>query len=148
MFKTTRTVCFFTALLLTHAGWARFADDARNYWLCASYDVTNKTWVAKSAYERVAANNALDACKKESLMPQSCHIAVKACKASLHGVSSSPPQWKCTALDDQAVMWKSNAYPQQDDASLAALAYCKERSASPDSCYVNDVTCRNINATP
>ena len=120
-----------------------WADDAA-YWQCSAIDQDNKQWVSKHAYERMAINQALEACKKESQEPSGCKVAHEACEFFDHGVSTRP-SWKCTALDQEAKPWASNPYPLRDDAAIAAKAYCKERSASPESCYVHLLTCINLN---
>ncbi len=58
---------------------------------------------------------------------------------------STTPMWICTALDFTAEPWQSNLYPHRDDAALAAKDYCKQNSNVPDTCYINMVTCRNLN---
>ncbi len=120
-----------------------WADEAE-YWQCTAFDQDSKPWVSKHPYERMAINQALASCKKESPVPSSCKVAHEACDFFHHGVSTRP-SWQCTALDQEAKPWASNPYPQRDDAAIAAIAYCKERSASPDSCYVHLLTCVNLN---
>jgi hypothetical protein len=143
--KIGTTLVFCTLIGLASASaWSRFSDDAQNYWQCSAHDENDKTWVIQSAYERMAINKALAACKQESQAPLSCTVAKEYCAAFVHG-QSTQPLWKCTALDDKAKAWVSNVYSQQDDAAIAALAYCKEQSAAPTSCYINVVTCRNMN---
>ena len=144
MRKTTRLILLLAVPLMLHSAWARFADDESNYWQCASHDDQNKEWVVKSPYERVATNKALEACKNESKFPASCRVAKEYCEAFVHG-ETTRAMWVCTALDDQAKPWDSNPYAQQDDAALAALAYCKEQSETPASCYINLITCHNMN---
>ena len=114
------------------------------YWQCTAYDQDNQQWSSKHEYERMAINQALAACKNESHKPSACTVAHEACEFFVHGVSTRP-SWQCTALDKDAKPWASNPYPQRDDAAIAAKAYCKERSASPDSCYVYLLTCINLN---
>ena len=144
MQKTTRFISLLVLPLMLHAAWGRFADDERNYWQCASHDDHDKEWVVKSPYERVATNKALDACKKESKTPASCRVAKDYCEAFVHG-ETTRALWACSALDSQAKIWNSNPYAQQDDAALAALAYCKEQSDTPASCYINLIACHNLN---
>jgi hypothetical protein len=115
-----------------------------NYWQCVTHDKTNKVWTAQSAYQKMAINIAFAACKKESQHPTTCKTAVVDCEGFNQGVSTKP-MWRCTALDRAAQPWKSDFYPQQDDAALGAKAYCKDNSTVPDTCYVNLVTCRNVN---
>lgn len=124
--------------------WARLTDDSDRYWQCTSRDSQAKEWVVQSPYQRVATNKALAACKQASQLPISCRVAKEYCESYVGGVSTQP-MWVCTALDFNAKPWVSNVYSQQDDAALAALAYCKEKSAFPDSCYMDLVTCRNRN---
>jgi hypothetical protein len=142
--KTYHLLPLIIGLLNSHAACARFVDDSSNYWQCSAVDRYQQEWTIESSYERVAINKALQTCKAQSQVPESCQVAKEYCEAFVHGVSAKP-MWKCTALDDRAKPWVSNIYSNQDDAAIAALAYCKEKSASPMSCYINMVTCRNIN---
>lgn len=121
---------------------ARQEED--NTWHCNAYDGEERQWVASSAYQRTALNKAYEACKKESAKPLSCKAAKEYCDASIQGISTSP-MWQCTALDQMAQPWKSSLYIHRDDAALGAKAFCHERSAMPDTCYINLLTCKNIN---
>ncbi len=114
------------------------------YWECITTDQTGHEWIAKDVYERVAANNAYDACKKQSDIPKTCKAAKEACEQFING-KSTKPLWQCTALDQHAKTWQSNAYANRDDAALAAKAYCQANSAVPGSCYINLITCTNLN---
>jgi hypothetical protein len=115
-----------------------------DYWLCVTQDKTTKEWGAKSPYQKVAINVSFDACKKESTIPATCKSSKTSCERFVQGMSTSP-RWSCTALDLTAVAWPSNFYLQRIDAALAAKDFCKDNSTVPDSCYINLVTCRNIN---
>lgn len=117
---------------------------ASNY-ECSASDSTEKQWVAASPYKRLAINKAYDACKKESTVPSTCKTSREACEDFNDLGVSLEPQWQCTALDILAKPWVSNSYPKRDDAAIAAKAYCQERSADPDSCYINLLTCKNLN---
>lgn len=115
-----------------------------NYWQCSTRDNTNLVWTAKSPYQKTALNLAYDACKKQSSSPVSCKTSKSACEAFIQGVSTRP-LWRCVALDREALAWKSNYYSNRIDAALAANAYCKDNSAVPETCYINLVTCANLN---
>jgi hypothetical protein len=128
------TVGFF---FMTNSGWA---ED----WKCIARDAANKEWRASSNYERVAINHAFELCKKESTLPSSCKTSKQDCEAFIDGVSTRP-LWRCIALDQMGKPWESNLYSQRDDAALAAKAYCQDQSGFPDTCYINLMTCRNLN---
>lgn len=115
-----------------------------SYWVCTTKDKTDKQWSIQNYYQKVALNMAFAACKKESQSPASCKSSVADCEGFVQGVSTRP-MWQCTALDRTAADWRSNFYSQPEDAALAAKAYCKENSTIPDTCYINMVTCRNLN---
>ena len=134
-----RKMILVTLMMLTTLLWAYQAD----YWQCTASDGEDKQWVVNSTYERQATNEAYDACRKQSRIPETCKAAHEACEAFLNGVSTRP-LWQCTALDRFAKPWVSNPYSHRDDAAIAAKAYCEEKSKDPDSCYINLLTCRNL----
>lgn len=115
-----------------------------NYWRCSTYDAENKEWSMNSSYEKIALNKSYDECKKNSALPKSCKTAKETCEAFVNGVSTRP-MWQCTALDQMAKTWPSNVYTHRDDAAIAARAYCQQKSAFPDTCYINLMTCKNLN---
>lgn len=115
-----------------------------NYWRCTAQDAENKEWLAISNYEISAINKAFDDCKKQSKTPSSCKTAKEACEAFINGISTRP-MWRCVALDQKAKTWPSNIYIHRDDAALAAKAYCQQNSVYPDTCYINLITCKNLN---
>lgn len=131
---------FVLVLLLTNAS---FADET-SYWQCTTSDKSNKQWVIKNKYERAARGQSFDACKKQSPVPASCETD---CEGFNHGVSTRP-LWQCTALDQNAKAWISQTYAQRDDAEMNAKARCKTLSSIPDSCYLNTLTCVNLNHWP
>lgn len=135
-----RSALTLTLFMTISPSWA----DETTYWQCSAIDQNSQSWTSKHAYERTATNQALEACKQESPLPSSCSVSHEACERFRHGVSTRP-SWQCTALDQEAKPWASNPYPQRDDAAMAAKAYCKERSASPDTCHLNFLTCINLN---
>ena len=139
MHTLRKTTLLFLLMTITSS----WADDS-TYWQCTSIDQDHQSWVSEHEYERTATNQALEACKKQTAVPGSCKVAHEACEFFQHGLSTRP-SWRCTALDKDAKAWASNPYPQRDDAAMAAKAYCKERSASPDTCSVNFLTCINLN---
>lgn len=129
-------LCTQSALARTPAG--------SQYWECSAHDEYYKEWKIQSTHQQMAINQVLDVCKKQSRAPTSCKVAKEFCDSFING-KSSHPMWKCTALDDHAKKWPSNIYTKRDDAAIAALDYCKEQSAFAESCYINLLTCRNLN---
>lgn len=121
-----------------------FAFDENNYWQCSSHDSEDNQWIAKSQYERTAVNKAFEACKKSSRNPSSCQTAKEMCMSIINGVNTQA-MWQCTALDQMAKHWASDIYVHRDDAALGAKAHCEQRSAMPMSCYINLMTCKNLN---
>lgn len=132
---------FLGCLLVTTYGLAKPIDGS--YWKCTTKDRMNKQWTMQNSYQKMAFNLSFEACKKESASPESCVISSEDCEGFYLGKTTSP-HWKCTALDRTAVAWQSNHYRMRDDAALAALAYCKNNSTVPYTCYVNMVTCFNV----
>jgi hypothetical protein len=122
-----------------------FSNSTGSYWQCTTHDNTNKTWVAINNYQKMALNIAFDVCKKESQFPKTCKTSNRDCEGFINGVSTKP-YWHCTALDQTAAPWQSDYYSDRDDAALGAKAFCKNYSSVPDTCYVNFITCININA--
>lgn len=132
-------------IFLVTTGHAAPVLTKNSYWQCITEDKTNKQWTARNAYQKMALNIAYEACKKESPYPLSCKTSQASCDPIVRG-RSIKPMWLCTALDSSALPWSSNLYTQRDDAALAAKAYCRENSNIPETCYVNMITCRNVNA--
>ncbi|CEG56836.1 hypothetical protein [Legionella fallonii] len=116
-----------------------------NFWQCTTHDNANQQWTARNIYQKMALNIAFAECKKGSQTPASCKASKEDCEEFNQGMSIKP-EWRCTALDQTAEPWQSNFYRHRDDAALAAQAYCKEKSVVPDTCYINLVTCVNLNA--
>lgn len=135
---------FFLVFMMPIPGWCAAAKGVGTYWQCIVEDSANKQWTAKSPYQKIAINTAFAECKKESQYPASCKASKSNCEGFNLG-KSTKPYWQCTALDLTAEPWKSNFYIQREDAALAAKAFCKANSTIPDTCYINLVTCRNIN---
>lgn len=117
----------------------------RTLWRCTAFDAQNRDWIFESSFELTAINKAYEACKKQSNIPSSCKAAKEACELLVNGVTTRP-MWRCVALDQMAEAWPSNIYRHRDDAALAAKAYCQDHSAFPDTCYINLITCKNLNA--
>lgn len=134
-----RLICLIF-LTLTFSAWA----EGQDYWACSAQDGEERQWHAKSFYELTAINKAFEQCKKESRRPITCKAAKAYCEYYAHGATTRP-MWRCTALDQMAKPWISNLYAHRDDAALAAKAYCQQHSAMPDSCYINLMTCKNLN---
>ena len=118
--------------------------DPNNYWECRARDSADTEWVAKGSYERVATNDAFDACKKQSPSPTTCKSSKENCEVFINGMTTRP-MWRCTSLDQLSKVWRSNIYSRRDDAALGAKAYCHQHSAMPDTCYINLMMCKNIN---
>ncbi|ARG97545.1 hypothetical protein [Legionella micdadei] len=116
-----------------------------SFWRCTAFDGEDKEWTVDSSYEISAVNKAFEECKKQSKVPSSCKTAKEACEAFVNG-KSTRPMWRCTALDQMAKTWLSNVYTHRDDAAIAAKAYCEQNSAFPDTCYINLMTCKNLNS--
>lgn len=131
-------ICFLPALSL--------AEPSQNedYWICKTHDNQNGEWTIKNTYQKVALNLSFDACKKGSKNPSSCNTSKNDCEGFRLGLSTKP-YWRCTALDRTAAEWKSNYYPNREDAYLAAKDYCRSKSSEPESCYVHISTCINVN---
>ncbi len=123
---------------------------ASNEWRCVAHDKEKNEWIGKNAYERVAANKAIEACKKQSSTPISCIVAHQSCAYFVEGknVGTDPMSdsslWQCTSLDQKAIVWKGEPSESRDDAALAAKHYCEEHSAIPDTCYINLLMCRKL----
>lgn len=115
-----------------------------NYWKCITHDETNNQWTSQSIYQKVALNYAYAKCKRNSQIPATCRTSNTSCMRFIQGVDITP-MWQCTALDRDALPWKSNLYPNREDAALAAQAYCKQKSSLPSTCFINLVTCLNKN---
>lgn len=138
MIKTM--LCFNGCLLML----ANLHANASDNWQCTARDATDKEWTRSGNYQRSAVNNAFEACKKESIHPATCKTSDADCESFMNGLSTRP-MWRCIALDQMAKSWESNLYSQRDDAALAAKAYCQDRSNFPDTCYINLMTCKNVN---
>lgn len=132
------------SVLTSGAAFSAPLNENSTYWQCTTEDKANKQWMAKNAYQKMALNLAFASCKKESQYPESCKATNENCEGFYLGMSTRP-LWRCTALDRTAEPWQSNFYSQRDDAALAAQAFCKDKSTVPETCYVNMVTCRNLN---
>ena len=137
-------ILFLSMLIISPLSLAN-AINSNDYWQCTTTDREDKQWVAKSISQRAAANTAYDACKKQSRLPATCKAAKEACEHFINGITDKP-MWQCTALDQRGKPWVSNLYSNQDDAAIAAKAYCQESSAMPGSCFINMLTCKNRNS--
>lgn len=138
-------ISLYISCLLSQIVWAETISPTSNYWRCTAYDAEHKAWVVNSNYEITAVNQAFDACKKQSNLPKTCKSAKQTCEFFLNGYSTRP-MWRCTALDQMAKTWPSNIYAHRDDAAIAAREYCQEKSGFPDTCYINLMTCKNLNS--
>ena len=139
-----KTICF-ALIFVVSPTWADNPDkNNSSYWQCSVHDSEAKEWSFKSTYERVATNKAFEACKKQSNLPLTCKAAKESCDYFSDGINTRP-LWQCTALDQKAKPWVSDVYMNKDDAAIGAKAYCREKSVSPDTCYIHLVTCKNLN---
>lgn len=112
-------------------------------WKCSASDKENKHWTAQGNFERMAATNALDACKKLSQIPGTCRLDHEQCSST--GPQPKPAgRWRCSALDKTAALWIGKTFPVRDNAALGAKDYCQKKSGLPETCYVNLITCRNV----
>lgn len=136
---------FFAQILLLFVTNTYASLPADTYWECTVKDSEHRQWTAHNIYQRLATNNAFDACKKNSKLPLSCHTNSDSCESFTHGLSNRP-MWQCTALDHMAKTWTSSIYSQRDEAAIAAKSNCQQHSHQPEACYVNLITCKNINA--
>lgn len=141
----SRQLCFVPMLLASFASLAAGVTmkDTGSYWLCKAYDSKNNQWIAKSPYRRVAMNTAYEGCKKQSQFPKTCKTANEYCEDIIKG-GIAQHGWQCTAMDKKAKSWVSDAYPERNQAVLGAKAYCEKHSDIPNSCYVNLLTCKNL----
>lgn len=117
---------------------------ANEQWECRAHDAINLQWTVKRAYQKMAVTDAMDACKKQSTVPQSCKIERDDCELFLDGFTTRP-MWQCTALDQHSHVWRSTIYLRRDDAAMAAKRYCHRHSGMPDTCYINLLMCHNLN---
>lgn len=130
-------------LLVPFLGFAN-VNEAQDYWVCKTRDNSDREWVVKNKYQKIALNISFDSCKKQSKKPMTCKTSNNSCEGFHLGLSTKP-YWRCVAIDSKAAAWKSNYYPNKDDAYMAAKAYCKSKSKIPDTCYVHVLSCENIN---
>lgn len=140
-----RTCCIFFLLFtmsFTHNAWCNPQD----YWQCVSHDSLQKKWLVKSFYSISANYKALEACKKQSQDPRSCVVTPEEDCEGFYDGQSTRPNWQCTAIDELSRAWKSTAHLDQDNAVFAALEHCKKHSQAPDTCYVNVLTCDDLNS--
>lgn len=138
----SKQVIAIVLMFFIHPLWAY--DD---YWQCTAFDGAKHQWVIKNAYERVAENKALEACKKQSPVPSTCKIIKNNCDYFANGLSTKP-FWQCTALDQMSKLWLSDFFNNRDEAAMNAKALCQKESGMPDTCYVNLLTCKNLNEHP
>lgn len=113
-------------------------------WQCIAKDANQKQWIIKSNYQRNAINLALEGCKKESTLPTTCEALDDNCDSLING-RSTKPLWRCIALDHTATPWTGTLSGNRDNAALSAKARCKDQSTLPESCYINMLTCSNLN---
>ena len=136
--------CFVLSLTFPDYIFAEPIKQLRNYWQCSTQDITQAKWFSQSAYQKIALNLSYAACKKDSKTPATCKSTKASCIRFINGINIMP-LWRCTAFDREALAWRSNVYPNREDAALAALAYCKHKSPVPYTCFMNVVTCMNKN---
>ena len=69
------SVTMVLSLFIIHPIWAENDPNQaiNHYWQCMAHDnQQKKLWPGRSAYQQVAINKALEACKKESRAPLTC----------------------------------------------------------------------------
>lgn len=142
--KNTRNTFIMICIFLYAQSVLAHSSESNSYWECTAQDEYYQEWKIDNTVQRIAINQVLDVCKKQSRAPNSCAVAKELCESFVNG-KSTRPMWRCVALDDHAKKWPSNIYTKKDDAAIAALDYCKEQSSFSDSCYINLLTCRNLN---
>lgn len=133
-----------TALILISITGLNFASS--NEWHCLIIDSDNKPYEASSDYKQTALNRAFEACKKNSQDPATCKLAQSRCVGG-NQVNGSPDiqqVWRCSALDNQAVLWKAESSAGPDRALLRAKARCMRESPVPLTCYAYHMFCKNI----
>ncbi|WP_392537108.1 hypothetical protein [Legionella sp. 227] len=135
---------FLLLLGISVSSFAEPLDTEGNYWQCFAHDATHAKWSSQSPYQKIALNLSYAECKKNSKAPATCRTTKMSCIRFINGINVMP-MWRCTAFDREALSWRSNLYPNREDAALAALAFCKHRSPVPYTCYMNVVTCINHN---
>jgi hypothetical protein len=111
---------------------------------CTAVDATHHAWQGSDFYKKSAINQALSLCKKGSPSPKTCQVTAESCELFING-ESTRPIYQCTALDSAGTPFVSQAYPKRDDAALGALGFCKNNSPMAESCYINMLTCQNLN---
>jgi len=136
-----RILFFVPSLLLCMVNHAWSED---SYWQCIAQDSQEKRWVVQSPYERVATTRAFEACKKQSAAPIGCKTPKDSCEYFTNGLSTRP-MWRCMALDQMSKPWYSSIHANRDDAAIESKEICKNHSAMPESCYINLMTCKNLN---
>ena len=132
-----------TALLLVLANNHAFTA-SQTSWKCISHDNSNTSWSTTNHYKKVALSLAFEQCKKQSYQPASCRIQAEDCHYYSDGRDTTP-MWQCTAVDEEAEGYTGTAYPNRIDAAFGSMAHCKQMSSSPDTCFINMITCININ---
>ncbi len=115
-----------------------------DYWHCTTFDNQYHEWIADNYDQLIAINQSFDACKHSSNVPKTCQTSKNNCEQFINN-KNTKPMWVCPAFDQSGNRWLSNTYTIREDAAIAANDYCKQKSLKPHSCYVNLITCNNIN---
>lgn len=121
------------------------AQAAVQRWECTVIDSQGQRWSHTHTYRPPALYHALEACKRDSAYPESCHHTTLGCELFING-HSTRPFWRCTALDRQGGAWVHQGMRNRMDAALASKARCQQHSRFPSTCYVYTFTCKNLNA--
>lgn len=121
-----------------------FSCFSQDTWNCQVKDATGKYWEVQHKFRMSARNLAMDTCRKQSTAPNSCDFANQSCDTLYDGLSKDP-LWVCLALDSTAKGWKNHPNKQKYDAALSAKGFCQHKSSVPETCYVNLLTCKDIN---
>src|SRR5688572_19701834 len=86
-------------------------------WDCQIKDEAGVQWNIRNPYRLKSLTLALDACRKESQNPLSCHKKNIQCEAFVNGISTTP-LWKCRAMDANAVSFTGRIVLNRDEAAF------------------------------
>lgn len=142
-FKMKKQIILFLSLaLLVVQASATNLRGQRSYWQCQASDSNHQVWQNVHSFKRKAINEAYSSCKKQSKSPTSCSTSFEGCTMVIKGrqIKSS---WHCIALDNFGHSFEGDTFQARLDAIDGAKALCQKLSASPSSCYVRSLTCKN-----
>lgn len=134
---------FIFALLLLNLPMLALAERSEN-WDCYIKDANNLVWKAQSSYKRQSVNKVKDLCKKASQNPLSCTVKQVQCESIFKGYAFAP-LWQCTGIDRIGAGFRGSKSQNRDTAAINARSRCVLESTLPFTCYVNTITCNNLN---